>query len=162
MGPEVPIDVAEILLAAVRGSRLVMVTIDTAGITTGVYAFFGAFCKSGVGDVGDSMTGEAGDSKIGDAGESIVGEAGDSTIVKAGESMVRQDEESMREYVGESMSGESGGARRGESSPADFLQREKCLSLDSETFVFFFAGSSSCPGIIWPLGRNMNVSNSGW
>lgn len=34
-------DVAENLLAAVRGSRLVMVTVETAGITTGVYALFG-------------------------------------------------------------------------------------------------------------------------
>lgn len=32
---------AEYLLAAVRGSRLVMVTVETAGITTGVYDFFG-------------------------------------------------------------------------------------------------------------------------
>lgn len=35
---EAPAD--ENLLAAVRGSRLVMVTVETAGITTGVYSLF--------------------------------------------------------------------------------------------------------------------------
>lgn len=40
LGPEVPLDGAEKRLAAVRGSRLVMVTVETAGITTGVYALF--------------------------------------------------------------------------------------------------------------------------
>lgn len=82
------------LLAAVRGSRLVMVTVETAGITTGVYALFRVVIHlgvSGVGDAGDSMIGEAGDSKVGEAGESIMGEAGDSTIVN-GQSVVRRDE----------------------------------------------------------------------
>lgn len=40
LGPEEPLDKAENLLAAVRGSRLVMVTVETAGITTGAYALF--------------------------------------------------------------------------------------------------------------------------
>lgn len=99
---------AENLLAAVRGSRLVIVTVETAGITTGVYALFrvGVLNVSGVGDVGDSMTGEAGESKVGEAGESIIGEAGDSTIVNAGVSIIRRDEGSIRDDVGESMSGE--------------------------------------------------------
>lgn len=145
-----PLDKAENLFAAVRGSRLVMVTVETAGITTGVYALFDvvALGVSGVGDAGDCMTGEAGDSKVGEAGESFMGEAGDSTIVNTGESMIRRD-------VGESMSGESGGACRGESSPAGFLQEGSYLSLVSETLGFFFAGSSS-PASIWPLGRNKN------
>lgn len=142
-----PLDGPENLLAAVRGSRLVMVTVETAGITTGVYALFVivALGVSGVGEAGDSMTGEAGDSKVGEAGESIMGEAGDSTIVNTGESIVRREEGSIRDDVGESMSGESGGARRGESSPADFLQGYSYLSLISETLGFFFEGSSSSP-----------------
>lgn len=117
MGPELLPDVAEILFAAVRGSRLVIVTVETTGMTTGVYALCGvlALGASRFDEEVDSMTGEAGDSKVGEAGESSVGEAGDSTMVK-GESMMRLDDVSM--------SGESGGARRGESSPADFLQRE--------------------------------------
>lgn len=145
-----PLDRTENLLAAVRGSRLVMVTVETAGITTGVYALLAvvALGVSGVGDAGDSRTGEAGDSKVGEAGESIMGEAGDSTIVNTGESMIRRDEGSIRDDVGESMSGESGGARRGESSPADFLQEGSYLSLVSETLGFFFAGSSSSPASI--------------
>lgn len=145
-----PLDEAENRLAAVRGSRLVMVTVETAGITTGVYALFRVVVLgvSGVGDAGDSMIGEAGDSNVGEAGESIMGEAGDSTIVNGGASMIRRDEGSIREDVGESMSGESGGARRGESSPADLLQEGSCLSLVSEALGFFFAGSSSSPASI--------------
>lgn len=136
-----------------------MVTVETAGITTGVYALFGlgALGVSRVGDAGYSITGEAGESKTGEAGESIVGDAGDSTIVSAGESMIRRDVGSNREDVGESMSGESGGACRGESSPADCLQEGSCLSFVSETLGFFFAGSSSCSASIWPLGRNTNL-----
>lgn len=131
--PEVPLDETENLFAAVRGSRLVMVTVETAGITTGIYALFGvaALGGSGVGEAGDSMTGEAGESKVGEAGESLMGEAGDSTIVNVGESMIRRDKGSTGDDVGESMSGESGGARRGESSPADFLQEDSYLSLVS-------------------------------
>lgn len=75
-----------------RGSRLVMVVVETVGFTTtGMNVLFEveAFGGSGVGEAGDSMAGEAGDSKTGDAGESIMGEAGDSTIVRTGESMVR-------------------------------------------------------------------------
>lgn len=100
------------------------------------------------------MTGEAGDSNIGEAGESITGEAGDSTIVKGGASMIRRDVGSIRDDVGESISGESGGARSGESSPADFFQKGSCFSFVSQTLGFFFMGSSSSPGSIWPLGRN--------
>ncbi len=142
-----PLDTAVNLLAAVRGSRLVMVTVETAGITTGVYVLFVvvALGESGVGEAGESMTGEAGDSKVGEAGESIIGEAGDSTIVNTGESMVRQDEGSNKIDVGESMSGEPGGARRGESSPAVFRQEGSYLSSFPETFGFFFMGSSSSP-----------------
>ena len=149
LGPKELLDEAENLLAAVRGSRLEMVTVETAGITTGVYAFFVvvALGMSGVGDAGDSETGEAGDSKVGEAGESLMGEAGDSTMVSTGESMTRQD-------VGESMSGESGGARRGESPPVYLLQEGSFLSFVSETLGFFFAGSSSSPGSTWPVGRN--------
>lgn len=159
LGPGIPLDEAENLLAAVRGSRLVMVTVETAGITTGEYALFfvEALEVSGVGDAGDSMTGEVGDSKVGEAGESIVGEAGDSTIVNTGESMIRRDEGSIRDDVGESMSGESGGARRGESSPADFLQAGSYLSFVSETLGLFFMGSSSSPANVWPLGKNKNL-----
>lgn len=160
LGPEVLPDKAENLLATVRGSRLVKVTVETAGITTGVYVLFGlvALLLSWEGDAGYSITGEAGESKIGEAGESIVGEAGDSTIVSAGESMIRRDVGSNREDVGESRSGESGGARKGESSPADCLHEGSCLFLVSETLGFFFTGSSSCPAIIWPIGRNKNLS----
>lgn len=85
------LDRAENLLAAVRGSRLVMVAVETVGFTTGVNGLFEveALGGSGVGEAGDSMAGEAGDSNTGDAGESIMGEAGDSTIVRTGESMMR-------------------------------------------------------------------------
>lgn len=52
------------LFAAVRGSRLVKVTLEVAGIPTGAYflcaeAALGVFAS---GDEGESMTGEAGDS----------------------------------------------------------------------------------------------------
>lgn len=79
------------LFAAVRGSRLVMVVMETAGFTTGMRALFDvkALGGSAVGEAGESMTGEAGDSNTGEAGESIVGEAGDSTIVRTGESLMR-------------------------------------------------------------------------
>lgn len=75
-----PLDRAEDLFAAVRGSRRVIVTMEAAGITTGVYDLAGvlALLVSGLGDAGDSMTGEAGDSKTGEAGESVMGDAGDS------------------------------------------------------------------------------------
>lgn len=155
LGPEGPLDEVENLLAAVRGSRLVMVTVETTGITTGAYARFVEVDagKSAVGDAGDSDTGEAGDSKVGEAGESIVGEAGDSTMVSAGESMTRRD-------VGESMSGESGGACRGESSPPAYLLQEgSCFSRVSATLAFFFAGSSSSPASIWPLRRKKKKSS---
>lgn len=144
------LDEAENLFAAVRGSRLVIVTVETAGITTGVYSLFceAALEVSGVGDAGDSMMGEAGDSKVGDAGESIIGEAGDSTIVSGRGSIIKWDEGSNREDAGESMSGESGGARRGESSPAGLLQDGPCLSLDTDTLGFFFAGSPSSTSCI--------------
>lgn len=91
LGPKVQLDEAENLFAAVRGSRLVMVTVETDGIATGIYALFGAVTLEviGVGDAGDSMVGEAGDSKVGEAGESITGEAGDSTIVSAGGSILK-------------------------------------------------------------------------
>lgn len=155
LGEELTLDGADNLLAAVRGSRLVMVTVETAGITTGVYVVFVvvALGVSGVGEAGESMTGEAGESNVGEAGESIMGEAGDSTIVNTGESMVRRDEESIRDDDGESMSGESGGARRGESSSAYFLLGGSYLSLVSEIFCFFFVGSSSSVGGICPLGQ---------
>lgn len=156
LGPKVLLDEAENLFA-VRGSRrCVMVTVETGGTKTGIYGLFGAVALevSGVGDAGDSMVGEAGDSKVGEAGESIIGEAGDSTIVSAAESILKWDEGSNRLDAGESMSGESGGARSGESSPADFLQDGSCLSLDTDSLDFFFAGSSSSIGCIWPLGRN--------
>lgn len=136
-------DEAENLFAAVRGSRLVMFTVETTGMTTGAYALFGIVTLgvSAAGEAGDSITGEAGDSKVGEAGESIVGEAGDSTIVSAGTSMIRRDEGSIKRDSGESMSGESGGACSGESSPPDLFHKGSCLSLVSETLVFFFAGS---------------------
>lgn len=145
--PVLELDEAKNLLAAVRGSRLVMVTVETAGIITGPYALFGgvALRVNEAGDAGESMVGDAGDSKVGEAGESITGEAGDSTIVNAGASIIKRD--------GESMSGESGGARRGESSSPYFLQDGSGLSLDTETLCFFFAGSSSA-ACIWPLGKN--------
>lgn len=74
-----------------RGSRLVMVTVETAGIAAGVPTFFFVVVlgSTGVGEARQSMSGDAGDSKRGEAGESIVGEAGDSTIVNTGEPMVR-------------------------------------------------------------------------
>lgn len=153
------LDGADNLFAAVRGSRLVMVTVETAGITPGAYAVLAVATlgMSGVGEAGESMTGEAGESNVGEAGESIMGEAGDSTIVNTGESMIRRDEESIRNDVGESMSGESGGARRGESSPADFLLDGSYLSLVSEIFCLFFVGSSSSVGGICPFGGKKNV-----
>lgn len=108
---EVPPDEAVNLLAAVRGSRLVMVTVETVGITTGVYDFTGAtaadVCE--VGDLGDSITGEAGDSNVGEAGDSFTGEEGDSTIVSFGESMM-WNEGSICDGGGESITRESAGA----------------------------------------------------
>lgn len=153
MGPEVRNDEAELLLAAVRGSRLVIVTVETAGITTGAYVLFDVVVveASDTGDAGDSMTGEAGDSKVGEAGESITGDEGDSTTAKSLVSITRREEGSNMEGDEKSgESGESGGARRGESSPADFLHREKCLTLDSDTLLFLFGGSFSP---ICPLGE---------
>lgn len=76
------LDSAENLPAAVRGSRLVMVVMETAGFATGVNALFEGAA------LGGSGVGEAGDSNTGDAGESITGEAGDSTMVRTGESLV--------------------------------------------------------------------------
>lgn len=86
---ELPPKEAVSLFAAVRGSRLVMVTVETVGITTGVYDRFGAgnVEPSAVGEAGDSIIGEAGDSNVGEVGDSITGEAGDSTIVNFGESI---------------------------------------------------------------------------
>lgn len=132
-----------ILLAAVRGSRLTMLTVATAGITTGAYPLFDGVTEdeSGVGEAGDSMTGEAGDSKVGDAGESIVGEAGDSTIVNLGESE-RWEKDSIEEDAGKSLSAKSGGARKGESS-ADFFQSGSFLSFVTDNLGFFFTGSST-------------------
>lgn len=152
--PELPPEEAANLFAAVRGSRLVMVTVETVGITTGVYDLFsaGTVDPSGVGEAGDSMMGEAGDSNAGEAGESIVEEAGDSTIVNFGESMSIWDNGSISEDVGDSISGVSGGANRGDSSPLGFFQDIlSVLSLDVETFDFFLAGSSPSIACIWPL-----------
>lgn len=117
-------DIAAERLPAVRGSRLVMVTVETAGIMTGVYILDGvlAFRVSRMGEAGESMTGEAGDSKMGEAGDSIGGEAGDSIVGEAGDSMmVKTESSSIRGEAGEPMVGESGGARRGDSSPAGVL-----------------------------------------
>lgn len=52
------------LFAAVRGSRLVNVTVEAAGIPTGAYVLCAeaAFAVFTIGDEGESMTGEAGDS----------------------------------------------------------------------------------------------------
>lgn len=151
---EIPPDAAAVnLLAAVRGSRLVMVTVETVGITTGVYDFIGATAVdvSEVEVLGDSITGEAGDSNVGEAGDSIIGEAGDSTIVSFGESMM-WNEGSICEGGGESMTRESTGARRGESSLADFLQDDSFLSCGTDNFSFFLKGSSTSPELIWPMG----------
>lgn len=147
------------LLNAVRGSRLVMVTMETVGITTGVYAFIGATAVgvSGVGDTGDSITGEAGDSNVGEAGDSSIGEAGDSTIISFGESMM-WNEDSICEGGGESIR-ESGGAFRGESSLADFFQNDSFLSCDTDSLSFFLAGSSTSAAGIWPLRTNKKQSN---
>lgn len=149
LGPELLLDKALNLPAAVRGSRLVIVTVETAGITTGVYGLCGieVLEDSDFGDAGDSMVGEAGDSRIGEAGDSIVGEAGDSTIVNGGASIIRREEGSTMDNVGESMSGESGGAINGESSPADFFQGGSYFSLVSDSLSFFLGGSSSSPEI---------------
>lgn len=157
MGIELPPDEVN-LLDAVRGSRLVMVTMETAGITTGVYAFIGATAVgvSGVGDAGDSITGEAGDSNVGEAGDSSIGEAGDSTIISFGESMM-WNEDSICEDGGESIGGESGGAFRGESSLADFFQNDSLLSCDTDSLSFFLAGSSTSAAGIWPLRTNKKL-----
>lgn len=135
-----------------------MVTMETVGITTGVYVFIGATAVdvSGAGDTGDSITGEAGDSNVGEAGDSNIGEAGDSTIVSFGESMM-WNEESICEDGGESIRGESGGAFRGESSLVDFFQNDSFLSCDTDSFSFFLAGSSTSAVGIWPLQINKKV-----
>lgn len=118
-----------------------MVTVETAGITTGVYGLdcVVALGMSEVGEAGDSKTGEAGDSKMGEAGESLKGEEGDSTIVNA---------------VGESLSGESGGANKGESSPllSYFLQEVSRFSV-SENLGFLVTGSTGSSARTWPLER---------
>lgn len=64
VGPEEPLDGPEDLFAAVRGSRLVKVAVETAGITTGAYVLCAeaALAVLGAGEAGESMTGEAGDS----------------------------------------------------------------------------------------------------
>lgn len=128
-----------------------MVTVETAGIITGVYVLFsGVVPVSGVGDAGDSMIGEAGDSKVGEVGESIVGEAGDSTSVNFGGSIIRCDGGSNSGDAGESISGGSGGACRGESA-AYFFQDGSCLSLDTNVLAFFLLGSPISEAGIWPM-----------
>lgn len=119
-----------------------MLTVETAGITTGVYPLFGGVTEeeSGVGEAGDSMTGEAGDSKVGGACESV-GEAGDSTMVNFGESD-RWEKESIDEDAGESLSTKSGGARK-EDSSTDFFQGGSFLSFPKDNLGFFFTGSSA-------------------
>lgn len=62
--PKLPLGGPEDLFAAVRGSRLVKVTVEAAGIATGAYVLCAeaALAVFTVGDEGESMTGEAGDS----------------------------------------------------------------------------------------------------
>lgn len=113
-------------LPMVRGSCLVMVTVETAGIMTGVYILDGVLALqfSGIGEAGESITGEAGDSKMREAGDSIVGEAGDSIVGEVGDSMmVKAGSSSITGEAEESMVGESGDARRGNSSPAGDVLR---------------------------------------
>lgn len=64
LGPKFALAGPENLLAAVRGSRLVNVTVEAAGIPTGAYVLCAEadFAVFAIGDEGESMTGEAGDS----------------------------------------------------------------------------------------------------
>lgn len=63
-GPKLPLGGPENLFAAVRGSRLVKVAVEAAGIPTGAYVLCAeaALVVFTVGDDGESMTGDAGDS----------------------------------------------------------------------------------------------------